>query len=98
MNTLSQSEVASDVTAPAGRIHKNKVNNRLQEKITWQQTFPFHNIIQGSFAHCVLRREVRDFPVAQRLRLCARNAGGLGLIPGQGARSHMQQLRPGTDK
>ena len=97
MNTLSQSEVASDVTAPAGRIHKNKVNNRLQEKITWQQTFPFHNIIQGSFAHCVLRSKVRDFPVVQRLRLCSQ-CRGLGLIPGQGARSHMQQLRPGTDK
>ena len=27
------------------------------------------------------------------LRLCARNAGGLGSIPGQGTRSHMPQLK-----
>ena len=39
------------------------------------------------------------------LRLHAPNAGGLGLIPGQGTRSHMPQLRvhmpqlrPGTAK
>ena len=30
--------------------------------------------------------------------LCAPNAGGPGSIPGQGKRSHMPQLRPGTDK
>jgi len=31
--------------------------------------------------------------VVQWLKLCASNARGLGLIPGQGTRSHMQQLR-----
>ena len=31
--------------------------------------------------------------VVQWLRLQAPNAGGLGLIPGQGTRSHMPQLR-----
>ena len=31
--------------------------------------------------------------VVQWLRLCAPNAGGPGLIPGQGTRSHMLQLR-----
>ena len=31
--------------------------------------------------------------VVQWLRLCAPNAGGLGLIPGQGTRSYMPQLR-----
>ena len=31
--------------------------------------------------------------VVQWLRLCAPNAGGPGLIPGQGTRSHMPQLR-----
>ena len=31
--------------------------------------------------------------VVQRLRLHAPNAGGLGSIPGQGTRAHMQQLR-----
>ena len=45
------------------------------------------------------------FLVVQWLRLCAPNAGALGLIPGQGNRSHMTQLsscllqlRPGTAK
>ena len=43
--------------------------------------------------------------LVQRLRLCTPNAGGLSLIPGQGARSHvlqlrvhMLQLRPGASK
>ena len=43
--------------------------------------------------------------VVQWLRFCAPNAGGLGLIPGQGTRFHMlqlrscvPQLRPGTAK
>ncbi|TEA41477.1 hypothetical protein DBR06_SOUSAS27010023, partial [Sousa chinensis] len=31
--------------------------------------------------------------VVQWLRLCTPNAGGLGLISGQGTRSHMPQLR-----
>ena len=35
----------------------------------------------------------RDFPMVQQLSLCAPNAGGLGLIPGQGTRSHMPQLK-----
>ena len=36
--------------------------------------------------------------VVQWLRLCAPNAGGPGLIPGQGPGSHLLQLRPGTAK
>ncbi|TEA29089.1 hypothetical protein DBR06_SOUSAS10510046, partial [Sousa chinensis] len=31
--------------------------------------------------------------VVQLLRLCAPKAGGPGSIPGQGARSHMPQIR-----
>ena len=31
--------------------------------------------------------------VVQWLRLCAPNAGGPGLIPGQGTRPHMPQLK-----
>ena len=31
--------------------------------------------------------------MVQGLGLCALNAGGAGLIPGQGSRSHMLQLR-----
>ena len=31
--------------------------------------------------------------MVQWLRLCTHNAGGLGLIPGQGARSRMPQLK-----
>ena len=36
--------------------------------------------------------------VVQRQRLHAPSAGGLGSIPGQGTRSHMSRLRPGTAK
>ena len=36
--------------------------------------------------------------VVQWLRLCAPNAEGPGLNPGQGTRSHMTQLRPSTSK
>ena len=36
--------------------------------------------------------------VVQWLRLCTANAEGLGLIPGQGARSHILRLQPGTAK
>ena len=36
--------------------------------------------------------------MVQWLRLCTPSAGGLGSIPGQGTRSHMPQLRPGTAK
>ena len=36
--------------------------------------------------------------MVQWLRLCVHNLGGLGLIPGQGTRSHMLQLRPGAVK
>ena len=34
-----------------------------------------------------------DIPGGQRLRFCAPNAGGLGLIPGQGTISLMLQLK-----
>ena len=40
----------------------------------------------------------RTFLVAQQLRLHSPNSGDLGLIPGQGARSHMLQLRPSSVK
>ena len=36
---------------------------------------------------------VRDFPRGQWLRLHAPDAGGPGLIPGQGTRSRMLQLK-----
>ena len=36
--------------------------------------------------------------MVQGLRLCALNSGGPGLVPGQGTRSHMPQLRPGAAK
>ena len=36
--------------------------------------------------------------LVQWLRLSAPNAGGPGLIPGQGTGSHMLQLRPGAAK
>ena len=36
--------------------------------------------------------------MVQWLTLWAPNAGGLGSVPGQGTRSHMQQLKLGTVK
>ena len=38
-------------------------------------------------------RDVSQTPGVQELRLHTPSAGGPGLIPGQGARSHMLQLR-----
>ena len=42
--------------------------------------------------YCLMYK-ARTNLVVQWLRLHARSAGGLGLIPGQGTRSHMPQLR-----
>ena len=42
------------------------------------------------------RRILGDHLVVQGLRLRAPNAGGLGLISGQGTRSHKLQLRSGA--
>ena len=41
---------------------------------------------------------LRTSLVVQWLRLHTPNAEGSGSIPGQGTRSHMLQLRPGTAK
>ena len=35
----------------------------------------------------------RDFPGGPVAKICTPNAGSLGLIPGQGTRPHMPQLR-----
>ena len=42
--------------------------------------------------------EVGTFLAAQLLRLHTSKAGGMGLIPGQGTRSDMPQLRTGAAK
>jgi len=41
----------------------------------------------------VKKEALRDFPVVQWPRLHVPKAGGPGLIPGQGTRSHRLQLR-----
>ena len=41
---------------------------------------------------------LRDFPGVQWLRLQAPKEGSLDSIPGQGARSHLPQLRPSAAK
>ena len=51
---------------------------------------PFLSLV-GQCIHIVERLETSL--VVQWLRLCAHNSGGLGLIPGQGTRSHWPQLR-----
>jgi hypothetical protein len=44
------------------------------------------------------KRTQGDVLVVHWLRLCTPNAEDLGLVPGQGTRSHIPQLRPGTTK
>ena len=49
-------------------------------------------------AYALKSESVETSLVIQEQRLCSSNEGGLGLIPGQGTRSCMSQLRPGTAK
>ena len=49
--------------------------------------------IQGHSPIIINKESLRTSLVVQLLRLCAPHAGDLGLIPGQGTRSHMPQLR-----
>ena len=42
---------------------------------------------------CLKNRTPRDFPGGPVAKTLAPNAGGSGLIPGQGPRHHMPQLR-----
>ena len=48
--------------------------------------------------HLKIGRYLGTSLLAQWLGLCTPNAGGLSLIPDQGTRSHMLQLRPGAAK
>ena len=48
---------------------------------------------EGLFFPLFLRVLLKDFLAVQWLRLHAPNAGGLDLVPGQGTRSHMLQLK-----
>ena len=51
------------------------------------------------FKHKMLKyQDMGTFLVAQWLRLHTPNAGGPDVIPSQGTRSHMPQLRPGIAK
>ena len=45
-----------------------------------------------------LRKLGRDFPGGPVAKTLCSQCKGLGSIPGQGARAHMLQLRPGTAK
>ena len=45
------------------------------------------------FTNCRQFKRYGTSLLVQWLRLCAPNAGDLGSIPGQGTRSHMQQLK-----
>ena len=48
------------------------------------------NISTGELKVKIKKKTGGTSLVVQWLRLCAPNAGGLGSIPGQGTRSHMQ--------
>ena len=59
--------------------------------------------LDGTYIHLALDSGDLVLPagsslVVQWLRIRAPNAGIPGLIPGRGTRSHMPQLRSGTDK
>ena len=47
----------------------------------------------GESRHCQKQREKGTLLVVAWLRRSVCNAGGLGLIPGQGTRSHMPELK-----
>ena len=59
-------------------MEKSKVGREI-ERAAW--TADLNRVLRGTS------------PVVQWLRLCAPNARGPGLIPGQGTRSHVLQLR-----
>ena len=59
-------------------MEKSKVGREI-ERAAW--TADLNRVLRGTS------------PVVQWLRLCAPNARGPGLIPGQGTRSHVPQLR-----
>ena len=73
-----------------------------QDKVLKKRDFSPHS----QRADILLRKETRntkkeknrDFLVIQWLRFCTPNAGGPGLLPGQGTRSHKPKLRPGAAK
>ena len=58
-------------------MEKSKVGREI-ERAAW--TADLNRVLRGTS------------PVVQWLRLCAPNARGPGLIPGQGTRSHVPQL------
>ena len=55
---------------------------------------PFPDLLYQNLQDLLKFAWVGTSLVVQWLRLHAPNAGGTGLIPGQGTRSHMPQLRP----
>ena len=54
--------------------------------------------MKGRVVYVLREDNLETSLVVQWLRLHAPNAGDLGSIPGQGTRSHMQQVRLSTAK
>ena len=63
--------------------------NNLKRKFKNNPTYNSNNKKNKSFKNKFIGTSL----VVQRLRLCAPNAGDPGLIPGQGVRSRMLQLK-----
>ena len=59
----------------------------------WDHERVGHNSVSKQQTSSFPKWKGRTFQVAQWLRLCLPNAGGLGSIPGQGTRSCMLQLK-----
>ena len=74
---------------------KKKRIKKIEQNLAdlWDNNSGLHLCIIG-----VSEEEKGTSLVVQCLRLCAPRAGGPGLIPGQGTRSLMPQLRPDTAK
>lgn len=81
-----------DLTAtPFFPLHGSKSLRNMRKKEELRMTLSIHHQTQLGLP----LKYIQGLPwiVVQWLRLCALNAGGLGLIPGQGTRSHMPQLK-----
>ena len=87
---------------PPERLTKNRSSVRTEQAVSeamwkfivgWELQWEWGGETTGRI-HIPQQRGTRGtFPVVQGLRLHAPNAGGPGLTPGQGTRSHMPPLK-----
>ena len=79
-----------------GTLVYSDLSRKWKTKISFEKLYlktPLTQRIKNPHTSCVSEKLKRTSLVVQWLRFHAPNAGGPGLIPGQGTRSHMPQLR-----